>query len=80
MKKEKERSNQLKLKQILDYVEDFDEWNYITVPFFLNKNPMNTNISELLGLWCGLTESKNFNKQNSSEWGDMQGKLFSECS
>lgn len=78
MKNENERSNQLKLKQILDYVEDFDEWNYIT--FFLNKNPMNTNISELLGLWCGLTESKNFNKQNSSEWGDMQGKLFSECS
>lgn len=78
MKKENERSNQLKLKQILDYVEDFDEWNYI--PFFLHKNPMNTNISELLGLWCGLTESKNFNKQNSSEWGDMQGKLFSECS
>lgn len=33
MKKENERSNQLKLKQILDYVEDFDEWNQIT--FFL---------------------------------------------
>lgn len=33
MKKENERSNQLKLKQISDYVEDFDEWNYIT--FFL---------------------------------------------
>lgn len=33
MKKENERSNQLKLKQIFDYVEDFDEWNYIT--FFL---------------------------------------------
>lgn len=52
--------DQLKLKQILDYVEDFDEWNYII--FFLNKNPMNTNISEVLGLRCGLTESKNFNK------------------
>lgn len=78
MKKENERSNQLKLKQILDYVEDF--MNGIILPFFLNKNPMNTNISELLGLWCWLTESKNFNKQNSSEWGDMQGKLFSECS
>lgn len=30
MKKENERSIQLKLKQILDYVADFDEWNYIT--------------------------------------------------
>lgn len=37
MKKENERSNQLKLKQILDYVEDFDEWNYIT--FFLKQKP-----------------------------------------
>lgn len=36
--------------------------NGIILFFFLNKNLMNINILELLGLWCGLIESKNFNK------------------